>query len=38
MLKALPADEEAEGLFVIASKPQRRDDGSPDGLGPGAPE
>lgn len=34
-LKAMPADDEAEGLFAMASKPERGEGGAPDEHGSG---
>lgn len=35
MLKAMPTDDDVEGLFAMASKPKRRDGGTPDEYGAG---
>lgn len=35
ILEAMPTDAEVEGLFALASKPKRRDDGAPDECGSG---
>lgn len=38
MLKTMKTDEEVEGLFALASKPKRRDDGSPELFDNAVPE
>lgn len=35
ILRAMPTDGEVEGLFAMASKPKRRDDGAPEERGSG---
>lgn len=38
MLKTMKTDEEVEGLFALASMPERREDGAPDEHGNALPE
>lgn len=38
ILRAMKTDEEVEGLFALASKTRKRDDGAPEECGTGLPE
>lgn len=35
IIRVMPTDDEAEGLFAMAAKPEKRKDGAPDEHGSG---